>query len=174
MSDYKKEILVFLFFTLGGITGYSQIEYLGKVETGYSHYIFRSVLVDPGPGWLGYYLNEEQNGAEISLINGIKLNKTFGAGIGFGYLNYEGIDGFSAFANIERLPKRTKLSSIANLKVGYNHIWNQYENGSGSVILEISAGGNYQLSEDFGIYLQVGISGTLEALFIPIRIGARF
>ena len=174
MISFRKVFLLIPFFSLMGMAGYSQIGYLGKIETGYSAYVFRATQVDPGPNWLGYYLNDNQNGAEINIINGIELNRKFGAGIGIGYLNYEGIDGYSIFASFERLPKENKLSSIANLKIGYNHIWNQYENGSGSLLLELSIGGNYRISENIGIYLQAGIAGTLQAIFIPVKIGVRF
>ena len=174
MISLSKKLCLGFVLSLLCLTGYSQVGYYGKIETGFSAFFMRTSIVDPGPNWLGYYLNDNQNGAEINLINGIEFNKKKGVGIGIGYLNYEGIDGVSLFVNFERLPKETKLSSIANLKIGYNHIWNQYENGSGGLQFELCAGGNYWLSENIGIYLQAGIAGMLEALFIPVKIGVRF
>jgi len=60
------------------------------------------------------------------------------------------------------------------LKVGYNHIWNQYENGKDSALGELGAGINCKINKNIGVYLQSGFLVTQQALFIPIRIGVEF
>lgn len=160
-----------LMWSLGG---YSQIEYYGKAESGYSVNLATIVQVDPGPNWKGYYLNGQQNGLELNLVNGIKVSNVFGMGGGIGYLNYQGIDGVSIFGIIDFLQKRKRLSAIGNLRIGYNHIWNQYENGSGGGFLELGAGCSYPISDKLSVYLQSGISVRLQAAFFPLKIGVQF
>lgn len=173
MSTIGRKIYLFSIFSLLGITGFSQIKYAGKIEAGYLQYFFSPIIIEPGPG-IGNSLDDKQSGTEINFINGIEYSKKFGAGIGIGYLNFEGIDGFSVFANLERLPKEKSLSSLANIKIGYNHIWNRFENGSGTIVFEICTGAHYRLSDRLGIYLQVGIAGRLQTVFIPMKIGVKF
>jgi len=91
-----------------------------------------------------------------------------------GYLNFEGIEGFSVFTDFQYLFFDTKLKPLANFKVGYNHIWNQYENGTGSALGEVGLGVNYSLTETIGLYLQGGLLMTQQSLLIPIRMGFKF
>ena len=170
----KKRILITIILIAFGWKGYSQINYFGKVETGYLIFQYTTVQVDPGPDWKGYHLNEEQNGFDLNLINGVSFKNKFFTGIGIGYLNFEGINGFSIFMDLEYLPLKTKLTPLINLKIGYNHIWNQYENGIGSSIVELGGGVNYRITEKFDIYMQSGLMITQQVLLIPIKIGLRF
>ena len=153
--------------------GYSQISYSVKAETGFLKYQNNTIQVDPGPNWKGYNLYE-QNGIDFNIVNGIDFKNKLFAGIGIGYFNFEGIDGFSAFTDFEYLPLKTKLTPLVNLKIGYSHIWNQYENGTGTGLVELSTGLNYRMTEKIDIYAKSGFTITQQSLLIPIRLGIRF
>ncbi len=153
--------------------GYSQINYSIKAEIGFLKYQNNTVQIDPGPNWKGYNLYEE-NGVDLNIINGFEFNSKLFAGIGLGYLNFEGVNGFSIFSDLEYLPLKTRLTPLINLKIGYSHIWNQYENGTGTGLGELCLGLNYKLTEKIDIYAKSGFSMTQQSLLIPIRIGVRF
>jgi len=168
-----KKITFFLFFTLISIIGYSQGNYQRKIEVGNIRFQFNTVQLDTGPNWHGYYLNGE-NGIDLNIINGLSFKNKVFTGIGLGYLNFEGINGLSIFADFEYLPLKTKLTPLVNLKIGYNHIWNQYENGTGSALGELGLGLNYRLTEKMNIYIQSGFLMMQQSFLIPIRIGVKF
>ena len=153
--------------------GYSQINYSIKAETGFLKYQFNTIQVDPGPNWKGYNLDEE-NGVDFSIINGIDFNNKIFTGIGIGYLNFEEINGISVFSDFEYLPLKTRLTPLINLKIGYSHIWNQYENGTGSGLGELCIGLNYRLTKKIDIYAKSGFTMTQQSLLIPISLGVRF
>lgn len=156
-------------------TANSQTNYSGKIETGCMQYMYRTISVDPGPNWKGYNLNEKQNGINLTVINGLSfVNKKLFAGIGLGYLNFEGINGISVFTDFEYLPLKTKLTPLVNLKLGYNHIWNQYEGGTGTMHTELGVGLNYKLKEKFGLYLKSGMLFTQQSFMIPVTLGFRY
>lgn len=154
-------------------TGYSQINYSMKAETGFLKYQFNTIQVDPGPNWKGYNLDEE-NGVDFNIINGIDFKNKLFAGIGLGYLNFEGVNGFSIFSDFEYLPLKTRLTPLISLKLGYSHIWNQYENGTGTGLGEFCVGLNYKLTEKMDIYAKSGFTMTQQSLLIPIKLGIRF
>ncbi|NOU19518.1 MAG: hypothetical protein HOO91_18335 [Bacteroidales bacterium] len=170
----KKIIPTLALLIILDISVYSQIVYSRKVETGYLKFLGTTVQVDPGPTWRGYNLDKKQNGIDLNLINGIKLKEKLFLGLGFGYLNFEGINGFSIFSDLEFLTLKTKLTPLLNLKIGYNHIWNQYENGKGSATVELGTGLAYKLKEKLNIYVQFGFLMTQQSLLMPIRIGVNF
>jgi len=167
------------FYIIGLITvlianqGYSQIDYSIKAETGFLKYITNMVNVDPGPNWKGYNIYEE-NGIDFYIINGFDFKNKLFTGIGLGYLNFEGVSGFSIFSDFEYLPLKTRLTPLINLKIGYSHIWNQYENGTGTGLGEFCLGLNYRLTEKMDIYAKSGFTMTQQSLLIPIRLGIRF
>ena len=80
----------------------------------------------------------------------------------------------SLFSDLEYLPFKTRLSPLFNLKIGYSHIWNQYENGTGTALGEFGFGLNYRLTENIDIYAKSGFLITQQSLLIPIRLGFRF
>jgi hypothetical protein len=168
-----KKLLWLPLFVLSITTGYSQVHYQRKTETSYLRYLANTITVDPGPNWKGYNLYSE-NGIDFNIINGLEFHDKFFAGIGLGYLNFEGINGFSFFSDFEYLVLKTKLTPFLNLKIGYNHIWNQYENGTGSALVEFGPGLNYGLTDKVDIYLQSGFLATQQSLLIPIRLGFKF
>jgi len=168
------ELFIIGFITILTVNqGYSQINYSIKAETGFLKYQNNTIQVDPGPNWKGYNLYEE-NGIDFNIVNGIYFKKKLFAGIGIGYLNFEGINGLSVFTDFEYLPLKTRLTPLMNLKIGYSHIWNQYENGTGTGLGEFCAGLNYRLTEKMDIYAKSGFTMTQQSLLIPIRLGIRF
>lgn len=162
-------VLCTLFFTKNG---YSQVNYSLKAESGYLSYLFTTVQIDPGPEWKGYYL--ESNGIDFNVINGIEFNNKLFAGIGLGYLNFDGINGLSVYTDFEYLPLASRITPLINLKMGYSHLWNQYENGSGTALGELGVGVNYKLTEQTAIYAKSGFTMTQQAFLVPLRIGIRF
>lgn len=163
-------LTIFVFYS----TGFSQVRYSVKVEFGYLDFKNTTIEIEPGPNWKGFYLNDEQNGIDLNLINGITFKERIFAGVGLGYLNFEGIDGISIFGDFEYLPLKTKLTPLLNLKIGYNYIWNQYEGGTGTTLSEFSAGINYRLTEKLNIYFKSGFLFTQQSSLVPFRLGLRF
>ena len=156
-----------------GFCGYSQTVYSLKAESGFMKFSYNSVTIEPGPNWKGYYLRN-QNGFELNIINGIKCKEKFFAGIGVGYLNFEGINGVSLLSDFEYLLLKYRLTPLAGLKLGYSHIWNQYEGGTGTASAELGFGCNFRLNENLGIYVKTGFLFTQQSQFVPIRMGFRF
>jgi hypothetical protein len=58
--------------------------------------------------------------------------------------------------------------------LGYNHIWNQYEGGTGAVHTEFGVGINYKIKEKFGLYIKSGILITQQSFLLPITLGFRY
>ena len=170
----KIKLLITIFLTLITLTGFSQIKYFGKVETGYLINRQTLINVDPGPNWKGYNLNKGQNGVDINITNGVSLKNQLFAGLGIGYLNFEGINGVLFFIEFEYLPLKTKLTPLIDLRIGHNHIWNQYDNGSGSLLAEFGIGLNYGFTDTLSVYCQSGFLLTQQCFFIPIRVGLKF
>ena len=165
-------IVIGILFITCSLTTKAQINYSGKIEAGYMNFKHHTVQVDPGPGWKGR-LND--NGIDINVINGLTfLNKKLFAGLGLGYLNFGGINGASVFADLEYLPLKTRITPLLNLKIGYDHIWDQYAAGTGTPLAEFGIGVNYKLTEKFGLYLKSGMLYTQQSLLIPITIGFRY
>ena len=156
---------------------YAKKRFDGKVEAGFLKFQLTTIQVDPAPGWKGYNLNEEQNGIDINGIYGMNLNDFF-VGVGLGYLYFEGIHGGAVFSDLMFVPtiRKSQISPLVNLKIGFNHIWNQYEHGKSSALEEIGVGIFYKFDwrKKEGIYLQTGVLITQQALLIPIRLGYRF
>jgi len=153
--------------------GYSQINYSMKAETGFLKYQFNTVQVDPGPNWKGYNLDEE-NGFDFNIINGLDFKNKLFTGIGLGYLNFVGVNGLSVFSDFEYLPFKTRLRPLINLKLGYSHIWNQCENGTGTGLGEFCVGLNYRLTEKKAFYAKTGFTMTQQSILIPVKFGFKF
>jgi hypothetical protein len=154
------------------LSGYSQTNYSIKVETGFLRFQNNTLRVDPGPDWKGYSLNDE-NGIDINVINGLNFKNRFLIGLGLGYLNFEGISGLSVFSDFQYLPLKTRITPYLNMKIGYNHIWNQYENGTGSLLFDLGIGLNFKLTEIIDVYLQSGFLMTQQSFLTPSRIGLK-
>jgi hypothetical protein len=153
----------------------AQIAYSGHLEAGYQHYLFRTVTVDPGINWRGYHLNNRQNGIALFFINGLMFNdRKLHTGIGLGFYNFEGVNGFSIIGDFDYLPLKNRVTPLFNLRLGYNHIWNQYAGGTGSVHTEVGLGINYKINEKFGIYIKSGILLTQQAFLLPLTLGFRY
>lgn len=176
-SHFKKLIKPFLILFLLNfiaLNSKAQIKYAAKFEFSFQKYGFRTITYDPGPNWRGYNLRDKPDGLCLSVSNGISLaNKKLFFGVALAYHNFEGINGVSAAADLEYIPLKTKLSPLVNFKLGYNHVWNQYPDGSGTNYGEYLLGLNYLINSKNSIYLKSGILFTQESLFIPICLGFR-
>ena len=151
------------------------VNYSGKIEMGFLKFSGRLIKIDPGPGWKGYNLDDKQNGIDMNIVNGISLlKKKVFVGVGFGYLNFEGINGYSLFSDFEYIPLTKRLSPLLNLKIGYAHIWNQYLDGKSTGLTEFGIGVNYFITGKYSIYLKTGLLFTQQSHLTPIRIGFRF
>ncbi len=167
----KKAIIILIIFLIGALSSIAQITYSGKVESAFLNYRNTTIQVEAGPNWKGYNLNEQQNGVDLNLINGVRIGKHLFAGLGLGYLNFEGIHGVSMFTDFEYTPLKSYLSPLINVKIGYNHIWNQYENGKQSALVEFGGGLKYTFNDRNIFHLQSGLLITQQTFIIPIRIG---
>jgi hypothetical protein len=170
MAKFLPTLLLLLVST----TAYAQLRYAAKVETGYLSYQYRTIIVEPGPNWRGYNLKKNQSGIDLNWINGVLIQKQLYLGLGVGYTNFDGINGYSVFTDFDGILLKTKLSPLLSIKAGYNHIWNQYEKGTGTGLVELSIGLNYNVSRKSSLYLKSGILWVQQAQFIPIRAGIRF
>jgi hypothetical protein len=165
--------LVFIFLMHVATCIFGQIKYNLRTEIGTLRFQNTTIDVDPGPNWRGYSLNENQNGLSFDIINGISFKDKLQVGIGVGYLNFEGINGYSVFGDLQYLPLNSRLTPLVNLKIGSSHIWNQYENGQRSLMFDFSAGLSYKVKDNFSIYLTGGLLLTQQAFLIPIRLGVK-
>lgn len=173
----RKIFAFILVLTFISVESYSQVRYARKMETGFMNFRYNTVQydMDPNSDWKGYNLDKEQDGIDLNLVNGISLfEKRFFAGAGIGYQNFEGINGITVFGDIEYLPFRSRFTPLFNVKVGYDHIWNQYEGGTGTALGEFVAGINYRMTEKLDIFLKSGMLFTQQSFLIPIKIGVRF
>jgi hypothetical protein len=173
MTILRKTITIIfsLSLMLCCFTGFSQNGWYFKPETGYLRYRATIVDVDPGPGWQGYYLNNEQNGIFLSGTWGYQFRKKIFGGLGAGYLNFEGTSGLAIFTDLVYIPLKSNLSPLLNLNVGYSHLWNQYPGGTGDIIINSGVGLNYKLKENLGLYVQSGMLLTQQTSFIPVQLG---
>ena len=166
--------LASLFFLLVSIAVNAQVQYQPKVEMGYMNFRGVTVVIQPGPNWRGYYLNENQNGVDVSVINGISIQEKYFVGVGLGFLNFEGINGYYIYADADYITMKTKLAPLLNFKVGYNHIYNQYEGGTASSLAELGVGLRYRMAKRRQLYIQTGFLGTQQANFNTFRLGVQF
>ena len=162
-----------ILFIMCSLTTKAQLNYSGKVEAGYLKFQHYTVQVEPGSGWKGRALHDD--GIDINSINGLTFaNKKLFAGLGLGYMNFKGVSGASIFADLEYLPLKTRITPLLNLKVGYDHLWSQYEGGTGTSMAEFGLGVNYKLTENLNIFFKTGMLYTQQSLLLPLRIGIRF
>lgn len=166
------KIIIAFVIAVIATNAFSQCRYTIKMETGYLYYFDHTITIDSDdPEWKGYNLNDGQSGIDLNVINGIRFREHYMAGAGLGYLNFEGIHGMAVFADLEYAPLNRKLTPIFNIKAGYNHIWNQYENGTGSAMGEIGAGIKYKITSKISVHILTGVLRTQQAQFFPIRLG---
>jgi hypothetical protein len=169
----KKSCFLILVFILLFSKVHAQLNHSLKAEAGFSKYMFRTIQVDPGPNWKGYNLSNE-NGVELNIINSFAYKNKLFAGLGVGYLNFEGINGISLYYDFEYLPFQTRLTPLLNMKIGYSHIWNQYENGTRTGLTEFGLGLNFRMTEKLDGYTKSGVLLTQQSFLIPFKIGVRF
>jgi hypothetical protein len=175
MKNIKPLLLTIFFSTLFLTNSKAQIKYAGKVESGYLTYLTNTNIIDGDPDWKGYYINDSQNGIDLSFINGIKISeeKLF-LGVGLSYLNFEGYDGFSTFADLELANTQKVISPLFNLKVGISQLYNQYSGGTLTGLTAFNFGLKYRINNKNHIYLKTGLLFTQQSMFFPINFGYEF
>ncbi|NBW38685.1 MAG: hypothetical protein EBR30_27430 [Cytophagia bacterium] len=149
------------------------MDYSIKTESSFLKFLYNPIIVEAAEGWKGYNL-EDRNGIDLSLSNGLLFKKKTYTGIGVSYLNFQGINGLAVYTDFDFISKKRKVAPLGNIKIGYSHLWNQYENGTGTLLVEFGYGYNYQVTNSFAIYLRTGILLTQQSFLIPIRLGVRF
>ncbi|TBO43561.1 hypothetical protein [Pedobacter kyonggii] len=170
----KKMLLIGgLIYSFINTRAQSQIKYTAKVETGYQFFLSRPVRYDIGEGWLGYQLGGKPNGVDLSLINGISFKNNLRLGLGVSYLNYERINGYAVFGDLEYVTAKAKISPLFNLKIGRSHINNQYTNGSTETFVDISGGVEHKVGKKLNLQYKAGFRFVHQSIFLPIRIGVR-
>ena len=168
----KKQLLNLLFTMCLSQVCFSQINLKSKFEIAVHTFIHHSVMVEANAGWKGY--NIEQNGIELNYTKSVVLNNQHTIGLGLALLNYGGYKGLNIFSDFEYYPQKRRVNTLANFKIGYNHIWNQYDGGKGTLLGEFLTGLNYIHNDKYSSYIKSGLLFTQQSLFIPIRIGFTF
>jgi len=166
-----KIFLIIIILITQTACGLAQAKYALRVDLGGLIFQNNTVDVDPGPGWKGDNLNEQQNGLFLECINGISIKQKLNLGVGVGWLNFEGIQGYSLYGDFQYLPLRSKLTPLIGAKFGTTHIWNQYQDGQSTALVDFSAGISYKLNKKIGISLSSGVTFTQHALLLPLRLG---
>lgn len=156
------------------VNGLSQVKYAGKVEVGHLNFQRHMVRVDPGPEWKGYYLQEGQHGFELSAAQGVHYRDRLFAGIGAGYLNFNGVHGLNLFLNTQLAFTKRRLRPVVNTRFGYSHLWNQYSEGTATAMAEATAGMEYVLAKRHSVHLSAGMLVMQQSLLYPLRVGFVF
>lgn len=165
------KLLIAFFLISFTAAGQTSIRYSGKVEVGYLSNQNLVLRINPGENWKGYNLEGNQNGVEISLINGIVIRDRFFVGIGTGYLNFEGVNGASLTGDLAYQPLQKRVSPTLNFRAGYSHIWNQYEGGTGTPLIEPGIGVVYRTQNKKMLLLRTSLLVTQQVAFFALRLG---
>jgi hypothetical protein len=169
-----KKLLILLPGLVFSLVSSGQTDFSVKMEAGFIKFHEILVDVDPAPGWKGNHLQDNPDGIDFTVFGGFNPAKSLFIGVGSGYVNFQGVNGMTITSDIEYefLPTE-KISPLMNARLGYNHIWNQYEGGTGSFLIELGAGGTYHLTDKISFYLRAGMMVVQEAILFPVRLGIK-
>lgn len=160
----KRLILLLIFIYIFNHSK-SQVKYTGRFETGYHLFGSRPIRLEPGSGWRGYQLDESPNGIEASLVNGISYKSRLMLGLGVGYLNYEGINRYTVYGDLEYSIPSDGIFPVFELKIGSSHINNQYENGNTDTFVDLSGGFEREISKKISLQLKAGFRTVHQSIF---------
>lgn len=154
----------------------SNVRHFIKLESGYMHYLTNIVTVEAAPGWKGYYLHNKQNGFDVNAMYGWDFNEYLYVGLGTGYLNFQGTQGVSTFSDVDIYVSNSYVNPYFNIKLGYSHIWNQYDGGRGTFLGQFGLGVNFKFDKYsyLSFYVKSGVMLTQQSLLIPVGIGVKF
>ena len=124
------------------------------------------------PSWRGESLNGEE-GVSLNVINGVEYKDKVFAGVGLGYLNFEGIHGIDAFVELEYIPFTTRIRPLIGFGVGGSHIWNQYDKGTRTASGGLGVGLNINITDKIDIYAKTSLWFSQFDQFVPLSIGVR-
>lgn len=170
-----KRILTFIAFLLISTSSFAQkITTYFSSDFGYLAYRFNTIDVDPGPNWKGHYLSDK-DGFDIKVNGGLILKERYNVGVGLSYMNFEGVNGLSSYADLGvAIFKNRKFTPIVFWNIGYSHLWNQYAGGTGTLMSDIGLRLHYQISPKLGIQASTGLFNTQQSFIRPYRIGVVF
>lgn len=156
-----------------GMGATAQIRPSFKASISYFDFRYNTLQVDPGPNWRGYNLNGE-NGLAVQGVGGIHFKDKLFIGLGGAYYHFEGIQGLAVYSDIDYVPLKSRLSPLLGLQIGYSHLWNQHENGTGTGLVVLGLGLQYRISPKLAVYAQSGMQFTQQSLLAPYSLGLRF
>lgn len=171
MNYFRSFLFVLLFLVCN--TTKAQSRYRFGFESGYQHFIGNTIIIEPGPGWKGYYLSD-QSGFDLNVINGVQFGEHFKAGIGTGYMNFNQVHGASGFLDLNCNLFVSRLRPFVSARFGYSHLWNQYPGGSGTGLVEFGIGLMYSADSGKVFYFKTGALFMQQSLLAPLRIGMIF
>lgn len=162
----KKTLLICgLIYCFISAQAQSPIKYTAKVETGY-HSIFARLLKDmPEDRWNGL-----SDGIDLSFVNGVSLRNSLRLGLGLSYLDYERMDGYAIFGDLEYLTGKRKVSPVFNIKIGKSYV----NNISDNTFVDFTGGVEHKVGKKISLQYKVGLRFVHHSIFLPVRIGARF
>lgn len=170
----KKILISFLLLYAQYTLAQRAVRYSGAVEAGMLKFQNRTITADPGPNWKGYNLDQRQNGITLNVVNGVVYRDRLFCGLGLGWLNFDGINGVSVFGDFFWLVTKTRLAPVVGAKMGYTRLFNQYEGGTGSPLIELDGGLAYRFTERSAVEVRSGVTFTQQAAFIPLKLRLRF
>ena len=171
----KKSIIYFWLIIIYSnvVTLQAQSRYLGDFHMGPLLFITNTITVDPGPNWLGYSLDKE-SAYTLSTSHGILWKGVFFTGLGAEFQQFQGKQGLSGFLSFATHPTNKKFSLTWRLKIGYSHLWNQYEGGTSSKYIAPGLGVVWNVSARIALELTTGFTWMQQSLLWPLEVGFRF
>jgi hypothetical protein len=164
--------VIYLFvFILSASTSFAQKQFSTKFEANYLSHRYVTVKVDPGENWQGYNLTT--NGYEFTASAGTASARRF-VGLGAAYQRFDKYNGASVFVDYDRRFSKRSISPLLNIRIGYNHLWNQYEGGRGSFLSDFKVGVDFRFNDKQSIFLKSGIMLFQQSNVVPIKMGVRF
>ncbi len=168
--------ITFIIAFLSSVELKAQFKYGGKIEAGRLSYIGITIRGDGGsgpiPNQLPSRLKEaNENGTEISAVNGFRFKQVLFVGVGVGYLNYGGAKGYSIYGDVEaRTAKKDKLAALFGLRAGTSNLKGYKNTGT----VELNTGISYKPIPQISFYLKGGVAFAYSASFVPLRFGIGF
>lgn len=163
--------LIFIYTQINNLQ--AQSKYLGDFHMGRLLFIGNTIKVDPGPNWMGYYLNNA-SAYILNTSHGLLWKGVFFTGVGVEYQQFHGKYGFSGFAKLSTQVYNKKISINGSLKIGYSHLWNQYPNGTGTMYLAPELGVVWEVPERIAFELTTGPTWMQQSLLWSLGLGFRF
>jgi hypothetical protein len=149
--------MFFLMLIFVGKNANSQVKFSNETDVSFYFLRKQTVIYDPGPGFLGPYLQGVENGFHLNTSLGItNANKRFFVGPGMGYLNLSGRQGYTAFANTSFRFFIGEVAPQISMKLGTSSVKNQYPTAKQMPFWELTLGGSSVLNDKLLTKLEFG------------------